>query len=54
MNTDDVTLIAIGPLTNIAAAVNRDPRIIDRMSEICIMGGSVTFSNWTPAAEFNI
>lgn len=54
MANDDVTLIATGPLTNIAAAINRNPSIVDRVSEICIMGGSVTFGNWTPAAEFNI
>ena len=54
MNTDDVTIIATGPLTNIAAALNREPRIAERVSEICIMGGSVTFGNWTTAAEFNI
>ena len=54
MNTDDVTLIATGPLTNIAAAINREPRIVERVRELSIMGGSVTFGNWTPAAEFNI
>lgn len=54
MNNDDVTLIATGPLTNIAAAINREPRIVDRVKELAIMGGSVTFGNWTPAAEFNI
>lgn len=54
MSTDDVTLIATGPLTNIAAAINREPRIVERVKELCIMGGSVTFGNWTPAAEFNI
>lgn len=54
MSNDDVTIIATGPLTNIAAALNREPRIAERVSEICIMGGSVTFGNWTPAAEFNI
>ncbi|MCP8614587.1 MULTISPECIES: nucleoside hydrolase [Bifidobacterium] len=54
MSTDDVTLIATGPLTNIAAALNREPRMVDRVREICIMGGSVTFGNWTPTAEFNI
>lgn len=54
MNTDDVTLIATGPLTNIAAAINREPRIVERVKELSIMGGSVTFGNWTPAAEFNI
>lgn len=54
MSTDDVTLIATGPLTNIAAALNREPRLVERVKEICVMGGSVTFGNWTPAAEFNI
>lgn len=54
MGTDDVTLIATGPLTNIAAAINREPRIVERVREICIMGGSVTLGNWTPVAEFNI
>lgn len=54
MEQEDVTLIATGPLTNIAAAINREPRIVERIKEICIMGGSVTFGNWTTAAEFNI
>ena len=54
MSTDDVTLIATGPLTNIASAINREPRIVERVKELCIMGGSVTYGNWTPAAEFNI
>jgi pyrimidine-specific ribonucleoside hydrolase len=54
MSTDDVTLVATGPLTNIAAAIHREPRIVERVRELSIMGGSVTFGNWTPAAEFNI
>lgn len=54
MSIDDVTLIATGPLTNIASAIHREPRIVERVPEISIMGGSVTFGNWTPAAEFNI
>lgn len=54
LSTPDVTLIATGPLTNIAAAINRDPRIAQRVTELCIMGGSVTYGNWTPTAEFNI
>ena len=54
MEQDDLTLIATGPLTNIAAAINREPRIVERVREVCIMGGSVTYGNWTPAAEFNI
>lgn len=54
MSTDDVTLIATGPLTNIASAIHREPRIVERVTELSIMGGSVTYGNWTPAAEFNI
>ena len=54
MNTDDVTLIATGPLTNIACAIHREPRIVERVKELSIMGGSVPFGNWTPTAEFNI
>ncbi|MBA2132103.1 nucleoside hydrolase [Capillibacterium thermochitinicola] len=54
MAEEDVTLIATGPLTNIAAALHRNPAIAKRVREIVIMGGSVTFGNWTPAAEFNI
>ena len=54
MGTDDVTLIATGPLTNIAAAINKEPGIVGRVKELSIMGGSVTYGNWTPAAEFNI
>ena len=54
MSTDDVTLVATGPLTNIAAAINREPRIVQHVPEICLMGGSVSFGNWSPAAEFNI
>ncbi|MCL2018949.1 MAG: nucleoside hydrolase [Oscillospiraceae bacterium] len=53
-STDDVIIIPTAPLTNIAAALNRAPEIASRIKEICLMGGSVTFGNWTPAAEFNI
>lgn len=54
MSTADVTLIPTGPLTNIAAALRREPRIAGRIPEISLMGGSLTFGNATPAAEFNI
>jgi pyrimidine-specific ribonucleoside hydrolase len=53
-STDGVTLMPTGPLTNIAQALNRAPEIVGKVREICLMGGSVTFGNWTPAAEFNI
>lgn len=54
MSTDGVTLVPIGPLTNIATALRREPRIAGRVWEISLMGGSLTFGNSTPAAEFNI
>jgi len=49
-----VTLIATGPLTNIAAALRRAPDLAARIREISVMGGSVTGGNTTPAAEFNV
>jgi purine nucleosidase len=49
-----VTLVAIGPLTNIATALKDDPSIAQQIDEIVIMGGSVDAGNHTTAAEFNI
>ncbi len=50
-----VTLVPIGPLTNIATAFQRAPDIVDRVQEIVLMGGAYfEVGNITPAAEFNI
>ncbi|WP_347268552.1 nucleoside hydrolase [Paracoccus sp. (in: a-proteobacteria)] len=50
-----VTLVPIGPLTNIATAFQRAPDIIARVQEIVLMGGAYfEVGNITPAAEFNI
>ncbi|MEW9807437.1 nucleoside hydrolase [Mesorhizobium sp. ZMM04-5] len=50
-----VTLCALGPLTNIAMALVREPRIAPRIREIVLMGGGFfEGGNVTPAAEFNI
>jgi purine nucleosidase len=49
-----ITLVATGPLTNIALAVKREPRLADWVREFVIMGGSAGRGNVTPAAEFNI
>ncbi|MFN3664358.1 nucleoside hydrolase [Yoonia sp.] len=50
-----VTLVPIGPLTNIATAFLRAPDIIPRVQEIVLMGGAYfAVGNITPAAEFNI
>jgi inosine-uridine nucleoside N-ribohydrolase len=54
MEVDNLHLIPIGPLTNIAVLLRRYPDIVDRITEISLMGGSLTFGNVTPAAEFNI
>lgn len=50
-----VTLCTLGPLTNIALALLREPRIAGRVGEIVMMGGGFfEGGNVTPAAEFNI
>ena len=50
-----VTLVPIGPLTNIAAAFKAAPDIIEKVHEIVLMGGAYfEVGNITPAAEFNI
>jgi inosine-uridine nucleoside N-ribohydrolase len=51
---EGVTVIATGPMTNLAVALRQAPDIADRIREISMMGGSVTLGNSTPAAEFNI
>jgi len=49
----DIMLVPIGPLTNVAMAMRKEPRIIPKISEVALMGGG-TYGNRTPAAEFNI
>ena len=50
----EVTLIPIGPLTNIATALKLDPELAGMVRGIVLMGGSLSGGNITPAAEFNI
>lgn len=50
----EITLVAIGPLTNIALAVRREPSLVDRVRDLVIMGGSTGRGNVTPAAEYNM
>ena len=53
--SDGITLCPIGPLTNIASAIAREPRIIPKIREIALMGGGFfAGGNTTPVAEFNI
>jgi inosine-uridine nucleoside N-ribohydrolase len=50
----EITLIPVGPLTNIALAVSKDPSIVALVKDIVIMGGSITGGNVNGAAEANI
>lgn len=50
----EVTLITIGPLTNVAAALNADPELAGLVKSLVMMGGSLSGGNITPAAEFNV
>lgn len=50
----EITLVAIGPLTNIALAIRQEPRIVENVKEVFIMGGAIRHEgNTTPLAEFN-
>ncbi len=51
----EVTLCCLAPLTNIALALSKEPRLASHLREIVIMGGAFSEGgNITPAAEFNI
>jgi inosine-uridine nucleoside N-ribohydrolase len=50
----EISLIPVGPLTNIALAVSKDPSIVPLVKDIVIMGGSITGGNVNGAAEANI
>jgi purine nucleosidase len=50
----EVTLVAIGPLTNIALAIRKEPRVVQNVKEVFIMGGAIQHpGNTTAQAEFN-
>lgn len=49
----DITLITVGPMTNVAEAIQRDPEAMKGYKEIISMGGAVGAGNITPVAEFN-
>jgi inosine-uridine nucleoside N-ribohydrolase len=51
---EPVTLVPVGPLTNIAMAFLKAPEIKAKIPRIVLMGGSVGLGNVTPSAEFNI
>jgi len=51
----EITLVCIGPLTNLALAMRREPRVIPAIAELIIMGGAIRHQgNTTPLAEFNV
>ncbi|MCI2423848.1 nucleoside hydrolase [Saccharopolyspora sp. K220] len=49
-----ITLVPTGPLTNIALAARKEPRIVDRVGQVVLMGGAARGGNWSAASEFNI
>lgn len=50
----DITLVPVGPLTNIALAIRREPAILPKIKGISLMGGAIGTGNVTASAEFNI
>src|SRR5437868_12951515 len=50
----EITLVPVGPLTNIALAVEKDPGIVPLVKEVVLMGGSISGGNVNGAAEANI
>jgi purine nucleosidase len=51
---DQITLVALAPLTNLAMAIRREPRIVSAVKNVIIMGGAIRAEgNTTPLAEFN-
>jgi len=52
-NPGEITIVGVGPLTNVALALKSDPLLAQQIKEIVVMGGSLTGGNITPSAEFN-
>ena len=50
----EITMVTTGPMTNLAMALRLEPKIVDKIKRIVLMGGAYTNGNVTPAAEFNI
>ena len=49
-----LTILGLGPLTNISRAIQREPRVIEWTKELIVMGGAISVAgNITPHAEFN-
>ena len=52
-NPNEITIVALGPLTNIAACIENDKEFAKNVKELVIMGGSASYGNITPYAELN-
>ncbi len=52
-NPGEISIVGIGPLTNVATALRSDPALAPMIKSIIVMGGSLSGGNITPAAEFN-
>ena len=52
--SDEIILVPTGPLTNVAAALKQEPRLVTKIPEIVLMGGGHYCGNITPLAEFNV
>ncbi|WP_227764341.1 nucleoside hydrolase [Zhaonella formicivorans] len=51
---EKITVIPVGPLSNIGMALLKEPRVAENIERIVLMGGSIAEGNITPSAEFNI
>lgn len=51
---EPITIVATGPLTNVAALLLAHPELKPKIAAIYLMGGGIQSGNWTPAAEFNM
>lgn len=53
-SNEKIYLVPVGPLTNIAVSIIKEPKIKEKIEKIVLMGGAIYDSNITPSAEFNI
>ena len=54
-NPGEITLLAIGPLTNVAYAIRKEPRLVEAIREVVVMGGTLRYpGNASPLAEYNV
>jgi inosine-uridine nucleoside N-ribohydrolase len=53
-SSEPVTLVPVGPLTNVGLLLARYPEVSRNLGEVVVMGGAIAEGNVTPAAEFNV